>query len=348
MNLKLVKLTYEYKNQLEDMLSEWIDYNNQNKDANHSPYAIFKNDYKDFDYYLENLDVKVENDQHVPTSTYFCLDEDRNIFVGAVNIRHKLNHGLIEDGGHIGDGVRPSERRKGIATKMISLALEKCKDLGLNRVMITCDKENIASKKSITNNGGIYESTFGSDDRYWIELNENNKIIGDKIILRKAKLDDITSIWQNVWNDEKVYQTMLFTPTLSLSDALNRMIRTTNYQALNYAYFVCDKITDEAIGMCAIQETTEGTFEECGLCVGGAYQSQGYGKEMLSLLLDLSFNKLNAKEFKYSCFEDNNKSKSLLKYYNFKFTDKYNIIRNWDKKEFIVENYILLKEDYIK
>ena len=77
--------------------------------------------------------IKLEslNDgNHVPSTTYFALDLDRNIFVGAINIRHYLNEKLLKDGGHIGDGVRPSERRKGYATEMIRLALPICKELG--------------------------------------------------------------------------------------------------------------------------------------------------------------------------------------------------------------------------
>ena len=61
-------------------------------------------------------------------------------------------------GGHIGDGIRPSERRKGYATAMIGLALEECRKLGINKVLMTCDKTNIGSAKSIMNNGGVLES----------------------------------------------------------------------------------------------------------------------------------------------------------------------------------------------
>ena len=102
------------------------------------------------------------------------MDIDRNIFVGAVNIRHYLNESLYKSGGHIGDGIRPSERKKGYATAMIGLALEKCKELGINKVLMTCDKTNIGSAKSIINNGGVLESEFEEDgvveQRYWITL----------------------------------------------------------------------------------------------------------------------------------------------------------------------------------
>ena len=94
--------------------------------------------------------------------------------VGAVNIRHYLNEALLLNGGHIGDGVRPSERRKGIATKMIALALEECRKLGIEKVLMVCDKENIGSAKSIQLNGGILENEVAVDgiveQRYWISL----------------------------------------------------------------------------------------------------------------------------------------------------------------------------------
>ena len=85
-----------------------------------------------------------------------------------------LNEGLLLNGGHIGDGVRPSERRKGIATKMIGLALEECKKLGIDKVLMVCNKNNIGSAKSIMNNGGVLENEVvvegETEQRYWIEL----------------------------------------------------------------------------------------------------------------------------------------------------------------------------------
>ncbi len=174
MNIELVRLTPEYKEQLTDMLEEWIADIEKNH-SNHSPWMIFRNDYHDFDYYLENLEIKEETeDGRVPDTTLFCLDKDRNIFVGAVNIRHYLNEGLLKNGGHIGDGIRPSERRKGYATAMIALALKECKRLGIDRVLMCCDKNNIGSAKSIINNGGVLENEVEEDgvieQRYWIEL----------------------------------------------------------------------------------------------------------------------------------------------------------------------------------
>ena len=94
--------------------------------------------------------------------------------VGAVNIRHYLNEALLKNGGHIGDGVIPSERRKGIATKMIGLALQECRRLGIEKVLMVCSKDNIGSAKSIINNGGVLENEIeidgNTEQRYWIKL----------------------------------------------------------------------------------------------------------------------------------------------------------------------------------
>lgn len=171
MNVTLVKLAPEYRQQLFDMMEEWLA-----AEQDFSPYAIRELDYRDFGRYLENLEMREKKNDWVPNSTWFCLDLDQNIFVGAVNIRHRLNESLLFSGGHIGDGIRPSQRRKGYATAMIRLALEKCRELGIMRVLMTCDADNVGSAKSIIRNGGILENEIVNEDgqaeqRYWIDLN---------------------------------------------------------------------------------------------------------------------------------------------------------------------------------
>ena len=156
------------------MIDEWKSDHEANG-GNRSPWAIFKNDYHDFDYYLEHLEIKEPKDGKVSDSVYFLLDVERDILLGAVNIRHYLNESLLQFGGHIGDGIRPSERRKGYATEMIRLSLIECKKLGLQRVLMVCDKTNIGSAKSIIKNGGVLENelvdeTGKTQQRFWIEL----------------------------------------------------------------------------------------------------------------------------------------------------------------------------------
>lgn len=108
----------------------------------------------------------------VPDSTYWLVDEEYRI-LGAVNIRHSLSEYLFKAGGHIGYGVRPSERQKGYATKMLALALDETKKLGISPVLVCCDAVNTASDKTIRNNGGVEDTDFVEDNgnvikRYWI------------------------------------------------------------------------------------------------------------------------------------------------------------------------------------
>ena len=174
MGLKLIRLTKAYEKQLGEMIDEWKADQERNH-TNRSPWAIFKNDYHDFDFYLAHLELKEPEDGKVPDSTFFLLDEDRDRLLGAVNIRHYLNDYLLREGGHIGDGIRPSERRKGYGTELLRLALTECRKLGIERVLVTCDKSNVGSARAIQKNGGVLENEIINEDgeieqRYWITL----------------------------------------------------------------------------------------------------------------------------------------------------------------------------------
>jgi predicted acetyltransferase len=110
----------------------------------------------------------------VPHST-FWLSAGRRL-LGRATLRHYLTPELEHEGGHIGYDVRPSERRKGYGTVLLKLTLEKARGLGLRRVMLSCDSDNIGSAKVIERNGGRLESQASSGrsgkriSRYWIEL----------------------------------------------------------------------------------------------------------------------------------------------------------------------------------
>ena len=111
----------------------------------------------------------------VPASTFFAVREHDDRIVGMIDIRHCLNDFLHTYGGHIGYAVRPTERRKGYATKMLRLALEFCRSMELDRVMLGCYKDNEASIKTIEKNGGVLERERPYLDGrpmlvYWIEL----------------------------------------------------------------------------------------------------------------------------------------------------------------------------------
>jgi predicted acetyltransferase len=88
--------------------------------------------------------------------------------VGFLALRHSLTAWLLEEGGHIGYSVRPSRRRLGHASRALALAVRRSAELGLDRVLLTCDEDNLASARTIERNGGTYEDTRNGKRRYWI------------------------------------------------------------------------------------------------------------------------------------------------------------------------------------
>ena len=171
LKLKLVHPCQEYKMQITSMLESWLQVELPEEIT---PWSVVRLDYHDFDRYCTHLDIKTEGNGFVPDVTLFCYDEQRGICVGAVNIRLCLNDRLARVGGHIGDGICPAERKKGYGTAMVALALDECRRRGFERVLMVCEKDNTASAKTITRNGGVLENEVDDDgcvlQRYWIEL----------------------------------------------------------------------------------------------------------------------------------------------------------------------------------
>lgn len=131
---------------------------------------------KTFDEFVvesKNYEVGILPDPtHVPGTTFYMIVE--NMIVGAISIRHELNDYLLKHGGHIGYGVRPSQRGKGYATELLEYGKQFLKELGAERALLTCDKENPASRRVIEKCGGVFESEITSDkrttQRFWIQL----------------------------------------------------------------------------------------------------------------------------------------------------------------------------------
>ncbi len=112
----------------------------------------------------------------VEADQFMLVREGEQRILGMINFRHELNAYLAEFGGHIGYGIRPSERRQGYAKAMLTLCLEKCRQLKLDRVLITCDVDNEGSRRTILACGGRFERVAHKEaenqdlERYWITL----------------------------------------------------------------------------------------------------------------------------------------------------------------------------------
>ncbi|MEC3884906.1 GNAT family N-acetyltransferase [Halobacillus sp. HZG1] len=169
--LKLVEPAIELEESYLCFYKEW-------KDSGEAmiPWVIAK-DPSDFPAMVENLHKEAKGidlpEGFVPGSTYWLVDQVNRV-IGAVNIRHALTEPLRNAGGHIGYGIRPSERRKGYATELLRLSLLKSKELGITNTLVVCDEINTGSMKTILNNGGQEDEDFIEEDgnvvkRYWIE-----------------------------------------------------------------------------------------------------------------------------------------------------------------------------------
>ena len=127
--------------------------------------------------FIDNRDVTKLPPEYVPSYDYFLVDDDK--FIGVIHIRVRLTEKLLQYGGHIGYGINPTYWKKGYGTQLLKLGLEKAKELiEEDKVLITCDDDNIGSYKIIENNGGVLENTVTNHDgdekfltrRYWVKF----------------------------------------------------------------------------------------------------------------------------------------------------------------------------------
>jgi predicted acetyltransferase len=168
--IKLITPTMELEKDFRDYVSEW----NATGEI-YVPFVIGF-DISDFGEYVEKLLNLSKGiglpDGAVPHSTFWLVKNGR--ILGVSNLRHRLNDKLRNDGGNIGYGVRPSERRKGYASMLLSKTLEKAKEFGLTEVLITCSSTNLGSIGTIKNNNGVFEKEVkhaaATVRYYWIKL----------------------------------------------------------------------------------------------------------------------------------------------------------------------------------
>lgn len=174
--MKLIEPTVEYDRQIREYRKEFLDSGDLNDGA--SRLKQF-DDPRDWIAFLNRLkDSSTIPQGRVQLSQYMLVREEDQKIVGMINIRHTLNDYLERYGGHIGASVAPSERHKGYAELMLKMALSKCRELGIDRVLITCNDDNEASKRLILKCGGTFESVIYDPtegvyvERYWIDLSE--------------------------------------------------------------------------------------------------------------------------------------------------------------------------------
>lgn len=175
--MELILPSVEYKDSYLAAVKEFqADTSNERRLEQYRKLSVSELD-SDFESYVEELlsHARGENlpEGWVPDSVFWLVDDGK--FIGRLSIRHRLTEQLEKFGGHIGYDIRPSERIKGYGSKILELALLKAKELGIMRVLLTCDATNTASRKIIEKNGGILENQIPNPEtgidklRFWID-----------------------------------------------------------------------------------------------------------------------------------------------------------------------------------
>lgn len=170
----LTKPTDEYSTQIAEYRQEFLDAGDSMDGC--GSLRVMENP---FDFIKKCKDYESEDtlpEGRVIATQFLLIRICDNRLVGMIQVRHYFTDYLEKYAGHIGYSIRPSERRKGYAKQMLKMALPFCREIGLDKVLITCIDGNIGSEKTILANDGVYESTIHEPNenvdlkRFWIKL----------------------------------------------------------------------------------------------------------------------------------------------------------------------------------
>lgn len=162
--MKFVFPNGNYEEKAKDFIHEFYEYESEINGSGGLERYLEKASYDEWlQKVLADMDLANILPGRVPALTYFYVRKEDDKIIGMINIRLALTDFLRKEGGHIGYSVRPTERGKHYASRMLKEALDFCKIIGLNDIFISCNKSNFASAGVIKNSGGILDKEFYSE-----------------------------------------------------------------------------------------------------------------------------------------------------------------------------------------
>ncbi len=168
------------------------------------------------------------------------------------------------------------------------------------------------------------------------------------LMLKKAKQEDLESIFNNYWCSEVPAKYMLWTPQKDLQQAQERLNKTLRFQKDHFAFFIYEKSTNQAIGQAGMIEVEPNVYEDIGIGMGEKFVGKGYGKQILRCFINYLFSKANAKKIICSCFEDNIASRKMQQACGLKYEYSKKCTRQRDNLEYTADYYTITREDWIK
>lgn len=171
------------------------------------------------------------------------------------------------------------------------------------------------------------------------------KIETHDIVLKKASMDDVKALYENIWSQEESAKYMLWTPTKDIQEAKERMKRTIEFQKNNLAYTVFEKKSGQAIGFAGMKEIEDRVYEDCGIGIGLKFIGLGYGKQILMALVKYCFEDLGAIKIICSCRTENIASKKLQQSCGFNYTHSESMVDKRDGLNYMVDFYELRRNE---
>lgn len=281
----------------------------------------------DFDKRLKAL----YGDGCVPSTVYLAVRETDNTLVGMVDCRHCLSEFLLNYGGHIGYSVHPEQRRKGYAKEMLRFAVDEFyRPRGVARVLVTCDRDNEASRRTILANGGRMENDVPDEpglgksgwiERYWIACaertgHENEKRMEtERLILRPLREEDAADVLEWV-GDPVVNRYMPYTLYKDVAQ-VKAWIASISEMENEFGFVLKD--TGKVIGSGSVTWNPYKNAYELGYNLNRAYWAQGYATEAARAMLDWARTVLNARDFIAAHVTANAASGKVLQKCGFRF-----------------------------
>ena len=173
----LERPSIERKEEIIEYINEFVEYNSDINGAGSLDKILEGYTFEEALKRCLNMEIKGFSER-CQSKTFLLIRENDNKIVGSINVRWNLNEEMLKFGGHIGYGIRPTERRKGYNKINLYLGMIEAQKIGLEKVMLGCDVENIASNKSIEALGGELERTEVDPydgiltNIYWLNVND--------------------------------------------------------------------------------------------------------------------------------------------------------------------------------